>query len=564
MKNRLCKISLFSVILACSVNTPSVARISVKKHNNYADGYNKVMAVRQQAAYMSQNEATVVSNIDNLPVVVDDKNLAKDILNNSSETVNTAMLESCSMIYPNGNFKWGVPDTGIRRNASQQCIAVVDLINAHTNEILATATLASGDAMKCNIDMFPESSWLDGLNDVELPADEPPTMTQVEQVMNQEQKQNAGLKIAAAALISGVAGNMLAPKPAGDDKLLGTSKTQLIDTAIGATAGAGIMAASTYSGKVVGDTIKSTAVNAATGMVIGNMAAGMSGGSGIVQVVKCYVDGIEKDCVPGTVRISDSSSNYDITKSTSEPLYFINAKKELWECPRATCDGKLNTPGCVKDCKPVVSSTLIEIKLLIDGKQKLMSRIEQNEWNLAEPRYRKTADGYIITNEPNDFTSNEVYFPVQSAVKPKNNGDHAYAVFDGLPSKIGGYKDWSFIEGVTHTIYYRNRDGSVGSQVKEKQGQEIHFTASEMDASDGGLVDLSNQARTKATITGAVAGGAIGGFAGYQGAKQEVSERWTAALREYNDSLSNFYCVTGTRPLAKYNDYVEIPAMKSE
>ena len=33
-------------------------------------------------------------------------------------------------------------------------------------------------------------------------------------------------------------------------------------------------------------------------------------------------------------------------------------------------------------------------------------------------------------------------------------------------------------------------------------------------------------------------------------------------MREYEGSLLNFVCVTGGRPLAKYNDYVEIPEMQ--
>ena len=572
MKNRLCKISLFSVILACATNTPVDARVSVKKHSNYADGYNQVMSMRQKNAYMSQNEvnATTASATGDLPVAVDDKSLEKDILNNSASTVNTATLESCSMIYPNGVFRWGVPETGIRRNPNQQCIAVIELKNANTNEVLATTTLASGDAMKCNIDMFPESGWMDALNDIELPSDEPPTLAQVEQIMNQEQKQNAGLKIAAAAIVSGVAGNMLAPKPAGDNKLLGTSKTQLIDTAIGATAGAGIMAASTYSGKVAGDTIKSTAVNAATGMIVGNMAAGMSGGSSILSVVKCEVDGIEKDCVVGNARIADSKSTYTDTPAQSE-RYFINAKKSILKCDYAKCqttnDMETN-PDCEKSCHIVPSNTLINIKISVNGKEKAINEYGWNDsdWDNSLPRYEKKSYGFAQTSSDKDWTNENVFYPITYGVLGKGSDKHAYAVFESLPRKIGGYKtaDWYSLDAMAHTYYDRNRDGTVGSEIKTNSGEEVFFDPSQYDASDGALVDLSNPARTKATITGAVAGGAIGGFAGYQGAKQEVSERWTAAVREYNDSLYNFYCVTGARPLAKYNDYVEIPTMKSE
>ena len=111
------------------------------------------------------------------------------------------------------------------------------------------------------------------------------------------------MKIAAGAIIAGVAGNLLAKQDTsktGDSKIpLGTGKTQLLDTAVGAATGAGIMAVSSYTGKVAGDTIKSTAVNAASGMLIGNMMAGANGGDSVITTTKCSVNGIEHDCVVG-------------------------------------------------------------------------------------------------------------------------------------------------------------------------------------------------------------------------------------------------------------------------
>jgi len=144
-------------------------------------------------------------------------------------------------------------------------------------------------------------------------------------------------------------------------------------------------------------------------------------------------------------------------------------------------------------------------------------------------------------------------------------------VFDGsIPfksSSISGHKV-SELESIKNDknakfVYlYRNSDGSVGQQITES---DVVFTPSSGDASDGGLIDLSNPARNKGTIAGAAAGGALGGFAGYQGAQDEITDRWLSATREYEDSLSNFVCMTGTRYLSKYNDYVEIPEMnKSE
>jgi len=299
MKNRICKISLFSAILASISALPVEARVVVNSKNSgrsYADAYNQVNAVRYQQEYLdaTATNVTTASATANLPVLVSDERLASAILNNSSSTT-VAQLENCAMIYPNGVFRWETPESGIRQNQLNQCVAVVSLVNATTNEVLATTTLAAGDAMKCNIDSFPETGMnVSALSKTELPADAAPTMGDVEDVMNQEQKQNAGIKIAAGAIISAVAGNALSKKEAGNAAILGTGKDQLKGTAIGAVTGAGIMAASTYTGKVAGDTIKSTAVDAAAGAVVGNMLAGQSGADNFLNVKKCKIGKVEK------------------------------------------------------------------------------------------------------------------------------------------------------------------------------------------------------------------------------------------------------------------------------
>jgi len=563
-------------MLACVATVPADARITVKKSGSYANSYNQVMNVRQQAEYASQNQITVATNSQtaDLPVAVDDKDLAKDILNNASGTVSASDLEMCSMIYPSGIFRWGIPETGIRRNPISQCIAEVELRDANTSAVLAKTTLASGDAMKCNIDMFPESGWLSALGDVELPADEAPTLAQVEQIMNIEQKQNAGLKIAAAAIISGVAGNMLAPKAAGDTKLLGTSKTQLIDTAIGATAGAGIMAASTYTGKVAGDTIKSTAVNAATGMVIGNMAAGASGGNSVLSTAKCLVDGVEKDCVMGKIRIASPANEYKYSSKTGGFIYFVDTNvKNVWRCDASLCDPiDVSDDRCVKSCtqEPKDSLNRIMLKSQQKGLKSVSSLKNAPDWLNLDDVYEKGPEKFtrIINPVARQQNNDNIYYVVHEAILPSSGGDsYAYAVFDNLKKKISGYKvsEYDSLVAMYQPRYYRrNYDGSVGEEITQASGETLYFTPFERGADDGALVDLSNEARAKATIAGAATGGAIGGFAGYQGAKQEVSDRWTAAVREYNDSLSNFYCATGTRFLAKYNDYVEIPTVKTD
>jgi len=562
MTNKICKISLFSAILASLIGMPADARVTVKKGGSYANAYNQVMNTRQQAEYMAANEiiATTASATSTLPVAVDDANLAQNILNNTATDINTDVLETCSMIYPTGLFRWGIPEAGIRKTPTQQCIAVVELRDANTNSVLAQTTLASGDAMKCNIDMFPESGWMDALGNVELPADAEPTIAQVEQIMNQEQKQNAGLKIAAAAIISGVAGNMLAPKEAGDTKLLGSGKTQLIDTAIGATAGAGIMAASTYTGKVAGDTIKSTAVNAAAGMVIGNMAAGMSGGNSILYTTKCMADGIEQDCIIGKTRISTNDNKISYHQD-EYPVYLVNRNKDVLKCIN-DCRSSRQT-GNLCDCTPLRYGELIKIKIKVRGKNTLIDTMESSAWDtINDYMYRKEEDGSFANASANEADN---YFIIQEAIGGGEKDKPAYAVFGSLPKKLSGYKisEFDYLDTTFKPKYFaRNQSGTVGDEIKKPESGELIFTPTERDASDGALVDLSNEARAKATITGAVAGGALGGFSGYQGAKQEVSERWTAAVREYNDSLSNFVCMTGSRFLAKYNDYAEIPEMR--
>ena len=185
--------------------------------------------------------------------------------------------------------------------------------------------------------------------------------------------------------------------------------------------------------------------------------------------MKCDVNGIEKDCVPGIVRIADAKNNQYTDNPNTPKRYFINSRKILLECDRSACpDAQLETDTCVKKCQPVSSQTLIEIKLVVNGKPKLISKDwNDKDWDDAGPRYEKTNDGFKLTSLPNDFTNDNVYYLIHSAIIPQDNGQRAYAVFDTLPQKIGGYKDWSSIEGLPKTYYYRNSSGSVGTEIKE-------------------------------------------------------------------------------------------------
>ncbi len=592
MKNKICKISLFSAILASISALPADARVVMNTKNagrSYSDAYNQVNAVRYQQEYMEATaiNATTASATATLPVMVSDEKLASAILNNSSNTT-VGQLENCAMIYPNGVFRWEVPQSGIRQNQTNQCVAVVSLIDANTNAVLATTTLAAGDAMKCNIDAFPESGMnAVALSKTELPADAAPTMDDVEKVLNQEQKQNAGIKIAAGAVISALAGNALSKKEAGSTGIIGTSKSQLTGSAIGAVTGAGIMAASTYTGKVAGDTIKSTAVNAASGAVIGNMLAGQSSAGGILVIKKCKIDGSfskQSDTQTESTQNSDNKTSYSKKISAGEHDCIVGKIEKLGES--VSSDEKtvymVNRNGTVKECihdgKTFTNCTSVNLLNVTVNYQNNTSKSfddikdKNTEWQFLRIYIPENGDTskFVLSKQPEQDAENDnAYFEIGSAYKTEGSAQRAYIVFENdISGKFGGRKT-SELEGIksnnpSFVYLYRNSDGSVGRQITDPEDKLV-FTPTAGDASDGGLVDLSNPARAKGTVAGAAAGGALGGFAGYQGAQDEITERWLAATREYEDSLSNFVCMTGTRFLSKYNDYVEIPEMnKSE
>ena len=81
MRERIYKVSLFSLILAAFAAVPVDAAIRVKgaTRNNYSDAYN------QLTSYSYQQEVVPVTAQD-LPVTVEDSDLADAILNSSSET----------------------------------------------------------------------------------------------------------------------------------------------------------------------------------------------------------------------------------------------------------------------------------------------------------------------------------------------------------------------------------------------------------------------------------------------------------------------------------------------
>ena len=559
MRERICKLSLFSVILACVSTLPVDAAVKSKNSNrSYAAGYQAVNYAHNQQEYVNTTAAAVAQ----LPVMVDDEKLANSIVTGEVGAPSVSDLEACSMIYVNGNFKWGRPEYGI--NTDPQCIAVVELRDRNSNTILASTTVAAGQSIKCNIDSFPSGSYnMSALSKIELPADAEPTVEDVIAVMNEEQKQNAGLKIAAGAIIAGVAGNLLSKQDTSkenNNKIpLGTGKSQLLGTAAGIAAGAGIMAASSYSGKVAGDTIKSTAVNAASGMIIGNMLAGTGGGDSVIATTKCSVDGVEKDCVVGKYEKREGTFNPE-----SGAFYIVKPDGTgVRRCNQTTSEDFECTPfSDVRLGEFVVKTENEQSKPLNQINKERQGAESFKRWKLDTT---KNNDIFIPENTPT-AEAGASYYEIESA-QILGAAKTAYAVFDTPLNKAFGYKDWKELSSKNPKLYHRYAGGGVGDLIKEDNGEELapvsDFTPLSRDAEDGALIDLSNEARAKGTIVGTAAGGALGGFAGYQGAQSEVSERWTSAVREYKDSLSSVVCTTGGRFLSEYNDYAEIPALKT-
>ncbi len=154
---------------------------------------------------------------------------------------------------------------------------------------------------------------------------------------------------------------------------------------------------------------------------------------------------------------------------------------------------------------------------------------------------------------------------LKSADKAGSRTGAVVALDNDTPNNIFGYdrEDW------------KNRDTEksklkLGSnKIYDLYGAEqtgiliSDFKPAYKSASDGSVVDFNNAARTKSTVIGAGAGGALGALSGAAGAESAVQERWQTAMREYDDSLNNIVCYTGARYLSRYNDVVIIPEMKN-
>lgn len=563
--------SLLSALVMVSMDSYGAMRIS-NKSRSYADAYNQVNEMRAPTpaptiSSAHSDDLGIVGQTENsvatvdLPIRVANQALASQIARGESTAVTVGQLEKCGTVYPNGDFAWDNPTAGARAGTGSQCVAVVEMRGYQmgpggTDLVLGRINVASGDAVKCNAFAWPNSALLPAAETITFPNDAEPTVEDVIAVMNQEQKQNAGLKIAAGTLIAAVAGNALGANDVGSDSILGTNKEKMQGAAIGGLTGAAIMAGNVYAGKVAGDMILSAGINATAGGLIGNMAAS---GDAVLKIENCTVGSADKKCLWGVLLKSG-------TKTSGREHFYDITEEEVYECE---VNGTEYTNCAIfgKDTADIILEGYVE-------KGQILTAINGEVYDLqkmASEEYVKVPASYKL-----DTAAKKL---VLSGTKPNATGDNRFvkiaqftvvdstvpAVIVGVKDKAFGWhkKDWTEFKDKhkSSSIMRRGTDGQpVALTDEEKKLATIDtFRPMYQDAEDGALIDLGNKARLKGTLIGAGAGGALGAFAAYQGAQDEIQQRWVSAVREYKDSLQKIYCATGTRFLTHYNDTVTIP-----
>lgn len=552
--------SLFAVLISTFSVSADAAGIRVgNMSRSYAGAYNQVNAMRQQADYYNSQPTTIVTpstdTENNLPVRVADKDLAEKIINGNNDTpVVVSQLEQCAAIYPNGEFAWDRPTLGLGAGGSSTCVAVVEMrgyqMGANGSDVvLARANLAAGDSVKCNISEFPDATYTVDAGNIEFPADREPTMDDVVKVMNEEQKQNAVLKIAAGAILGGIGGNIAGKNDLGNDGLIGTDKGKLQGTAIGALSGAAVMAGNAYAGKVVGDVILSTSVNAVAGGVIGNI---MASGDSVLRIEDCELNGRETSCLWGMLVSSES------LKPAETAFYNTTTRRTL------VCDQDM------KNCK---EEELVNVKLeaypdknIDEIQEQQFEEIinnEKNQYYIVMDGGNRTIVNALDMEGKTPAVDQGIFTKISSAGRVDRQ---IAAMIPDVRDKAFGMKqsdwrEWKSAHRNGVTIYGRSTQGQPYNLPEDTEYSINDFYPMMVNAEDGGIIDFSNKARLKTTLIGAGAGGALGAFVGYQGAQSDIENRWVTAVREYKDSLQKVYCVTGDRFLGYYNDVIIIPNM---
>lgn len=566
---------LLSMLYAlCSASADAAIRVG-NASRNYAAGYQQVNVQREQIAAAAAAAAAPIATTQsadaetNLPVRVANRELAQKLSRGETDSrVSIATLDSCAMVYPNGEFAWDSPTVGNGAGGASTCVAVVELRGYQmgldgSDVVLARANLAAGDAVKCNISDFPEFSYTADAAQVTFPADHEPTRADVIQVLNAEQKQNAGLRIAAGTVIGGLAGNAAGKNEIGSDSILGGGKHKTTGTIIGALSGAALMASNAYSGKLAGDMILSTGVNAAAGSMIGNIAAS---GESVLRIEDCKIPDVPASTKKTTTASSDANADKKVTEpqsKNSKCLWGVIRKGTALSGKNAYYNtGDETTLVCESDNTGCKQETLLNIELAAYPNKDIDAAAKEGFEKITADSTKR----FYLTekNEMKNGISPDngaIYAQISNATVA--TGTQMPAMIADVNDKAFGYKrsDWAKLKTDLsgHTILGRTSSGAGYALDGEYSIND--FYPMMVDASDGGIIDFGNKARLKGTLIGAGAGGALGAYAGYQGAQSDIENRWVTAVREYKDSLQKIYCATGKRFLGYYNDQIIIPTM---
>ena len=513
-------------------------------------------------------------------------------------------LQNCQMMFSGmAETVWGDSDVpGVTRE--NECLTVVQLrtmgANAHqmgpNDRILAVAHVATGSHFLCNIDSFPPSGFTAHVMDVEFPPDAPPTEAQVLEVMNQEQRQNAGMRTAIGAIAGGAAMFMLG---SGD-----TAGERVRDVAIGAGVAGGLTAASANMDFVAGQTVMAAGMHAATGAVVGNIAAGMHGGGRRNLVLNECLDsdgrGTGQQCLWGSVHIGgyqlgDANchgvvAGDDVT--TARPARdgetcFFDPLRRI-----AICDSLITgTPPSVApranapDRNHFRRATGLSVRAVANRQVNTATELQWNELIAGTPTVTQVSTICFREEEGNfieDTTAcpagsnNGRFFQILAAGEPQNmvnavcGGSRQNAMIQGT-NLGGGFNPTGVRESefnrdtVGGTIVARNNQGRItGAEIGWGTDQDTlrqTFTPLTMGAEDGDALDFGNQARFTATVAGAGAGAALGGLGARTEALTAVQLRWVEELERYEAMTRRFYCISGTRFLGDYNMPVIIPQL---
>lgn len=557
------------------VLVPNVGNAAVKIGNltraNKAQAYQQINESRYRADLANQQAAVAAVSPQELPIAVHNQELAQQIQSGDAQAaVSMAQLDKCAKIYPNGEFAWAKPTAGRGAGGANTCVAVVEMRAAQAGPngedlVVARANVASGDSLNCNISAFPQITWLPDAGNVEFPADAEPTREEVVAVMNEEQKQHAGFKILAGGLVSAIAGNVMGENDPGKDGLFGTSKSKLKTTAIGALGGAGLMAASSFGGKVGGDMIMSAGVNAAAGALIGNMSGK---GDSVLRVEKCTVDGQETTCAYGIV---SKVGEYVVDRENNqyESLYVNAVNSSVFlGCKDNRCDYLYDLMYAkLEDPYPAVCGDNGTGECSFqDAADRNFKNATKSYCYVNDPNDTNAASEKIMQESQNNTCEDDEAGPWIKLSDANFRGEVRPAMMVGVENKPFGWnlKDFNKAREEIYKdrdIVGRNANGDVIALEVDMSEKNVIFEPITVDADDGGLIDLNNKARMKSTLVGAGAGAGLGAFTAYQGAQSEIEERLVSAIREYKDSLNTFYCITGKRLLSTYNDPVVIPVM---